>query len=72
MEPSNIHSFIIRIWLEEIAEETGKSSWRGHITHVASNRQRYFEDLNVITSFIVANLPGVDVNVKKSDRKEDS
>jgi hypothetical protein len=26
------HSFIIKIWLEERADESGRALWRGHIT----------------------------------------
>ena len=33
-------SFIVRIWVEETAEESGRSSWRGHITHVPSGERR--------------------------------
>jgi hypothetical protein len=46
------HSFIIRIWLEETAVETGQSKWRGHITHIPSNQRRYIEKLDDISTFI--------------------
>jgi len=53
---SDIHSFIVKIWLEESAEEAGKAHWRGHITHVPDNRRRYLEDLEEIKTFIVPYL----------------
>lgn len=49
------HSFIIRIWLEEILED-GQSRWRGHITHVPSKRRRYFEGMGEIDRFIAPYL----------------
>ena len=51
-----IHSFVIRLWLEEIAEETGEPWWRGHITHVPGNQRQYIEDLDEIKQFIVPYL----------------
>ncbi len=54
MEPaeSNTQSFIIKIWLEEADEETGRGLWRGHITHVPSGERRYLQDLDAILLFI--------------------
>ena len=46
------HSFIIKIWLEETAQESGKVRWRGHITHVISGKRRYFQSLSDIDDFI--------------------
>jgi hypothetical protein len=52
-------SFIIRIWFEERAEASGRTLWRGSITHVGSNQRRYFQDLSAIAPFIAAQL-GID------------
>jgi hypothetical protein len=49
---TDIHSFIIKIWLEETVEEAGQVTWRGHITHVVSGQRRYIQDLEDITTFI--------------------
>ncbi len=46
------HSFIIKIWREEIADESGSPVWRGHITHVPSGQRRYVQDLAGIELFI--------------------
>lgn len=46
------HSFVIRIWLEEITSETNEPLWRGHITHVVSGKRQYFQQLNHLLPFI--------------------
>ncbi len=28
------HTFIVKLWIEETAEEAGRATWRGHVTHV--------------------------------------
>ena len=58
MDPfeSSTHSFIVKIWLEEAAQEGDRPFWRGHITHVPSKERRYVEDLNGIIDFIVLYL----------------
>ncbi len=53
---SSTHSFIVKIWLEEAAQEGDRPFWRGHITHVPSKERRYVEDLNGISDFIVLYL----------------
>jgi hypothetical protein len=45
-------SFIVKLWLEEIAEETDQMVWRGHITHVPSGTRRYFSALDQIAEFV--------------------
>jgi hypothetical protein len=54
MAPSDdrSHWFIVRIWLEETAEETGKVRWRGHITHEPGGERQYLEDLDTLHRFI--------------------
>jgi hypothetical protein len=51
-----MHSFIIRIWLEEMAYGAGSSKWRGSITHVPSGSQQYIQDLDSISAFIAGYL----------------
>lgn len=46
------HSFIVKVWLEETAAEAGRSTWRGHITHVPSGERRYLKDLDELVAFI--------------------
>lgn len=49
-------SFIVKIWLEETAEEAGSARWRGHITHVPGGEKRYVESLTDIGLFIAPYL----------------
>lgn len=46
------HSFVVKVWLEEVTRETPYPLWRGHITHVMSKQQRYVQSLNDIAEFI--------------------
>ena len=54
-------SFIVKIWLEETFEETGKARWGGHITHVPSGERRYLKDLSDIGIFILPYLDSMRV-----------
>jgi hypothetical protein len=49
-------SFIIRVWVEERAEEGGRGVWRGHITHVPGGERRYLKNLDEIGDFIAPYL----------------
>jgi hypothetical protein len=51
---TNTHSFIVKVWLEETAEASGQTIWRGHVTHVHSNKRRYVKSLDDIAAFIAA------------------
>ena len=59
-EPT-IHSFIVKIWLEEVVDETGNAIWRGHITHVPSGARRYLKELDDIVEFILPYLEAMGV-----------
>lgn len=50
------HSFIIKVWLEETAEEAGRATWRGHVTHVPSGERRYIQNLDQVRDFIIPYL----------------
>jgi hypothetical protein len=56
MDTSETHSFIVKLWLEETAEEAGRDVWRGHITHVPSGERRYLKNLDAIETFIAPYL----------------
>lgn len=49
---AGICSFVIRTWIEEPGNEARSTTWRGHITHVASGERSYFQDLHQILIFI--------------------
>jgi hypothetical protein len=59
----NTHSFIVKVWLEETAEEAGRAVWRGHITHVPSGERRYLKALDDITAFIAPYLEKMGVKL---------
>jgi hypothetical protein len=56
VQESEIHSFIVKVWLEETVEEAGRAKWRGHITHVRSGERRYLQRLSGIGDFIMPYL----------------
>jgi hypothetical protein len=60
--------FVVRIWLEEAAEDGRSARWRGHITHVPSGERRYLKELNDIVAFIVPYLEGMGVKPSLSWR----
>lgn len=45
-------SFIVRLWLEEAADEAGQPVWRGHVTHVATGQRHHFSDPERIAEII--------------------
>jgi hypothetical protein len=49
---SSVQSFVIRIWIEETAEEAGEVTWRGHITHTVNGERHFFMNLNELSTFI--------------------
>lgn len=53
---SHIHSFIVRIWLEETESETHCLVWHGHITYVRNSERHYINTLNEIPEFIKIHL----------------
>ena len=57
------HSLIVKVWVEETAEEAGQVTWRGHITHVPSGKRRYLEHLDEIAIFIAPYLEGMGVKL---------
>jgi hypothetical protein len=53
---SDIHSFVVRIWLEENGMESRHPDWHGQITYVRSGERHYIKNLNEIPEFIRAHL----------------
>jgi hypothetical protein len=60
---ADAHSFIVKIWLEEVPRGAGSAQWRGHITHVPSGQRRYVKDLNDVAFFLMAYLEAMDAHV---------
>ena len=49
-------SFVARIWLEQ--GTNGDPIWRGHVRHVQSNEEAYFQNLGAMNEFL-ARVSGV-------------
>ena len=60
---SEAQSFIVRVWVEERAEEGGRGLWRGHITHVSDSERRYLKNLDEIGDFIASYLETMGVKL---------
>lgn len=65
MDPSDAtsHSFVVKVWLEEVADGTRSATWRGHITHVLSSKRRYVHDVGEIGDFILTYLEAMGVRL---------
>jgi len=68
---ANTHSFIVKIWLEESAEENEQASWQGHITHVFTGERRYFMNLDEISIFIAPYLTRMGVKLERNRSLKD-
>jgi len=64
VEPGT-QSFVVKIWVEESAEDMSRGVWHGHITHIPSHQRRYLKDLSEIQDFIVPHLEEMGVKVSK-------
>ncbi len=62
IEP-NTQSFILKVWVEDSSEEAGHRVWRGHITHVSSNKRSYLTNLSGIEDFVLPYLQGMGVKL---------
>ncbi|MFQ5945564.1 MAG: hypothetical protein ACE5NC_04860 [Anaerolineae bacterium] len=65
---SHIHSFIVKIWLEEPANGMGDAVWRGRITHVPSEESRSLQDVEEISAFVVPYLRNMGVKFRLGPR----
>jgi hypothetical protein len=68
---STVHSFIIKLWLEDEGGDTSRLKWHGYITHVPSGARRYFKKLNEITDFIKQYVDGNDARIHRPTRLRD-
>jgi hypothetical protein len=59
----NTHSFVVKVWREEPAEDQQEGQWRGHITHVPSGERRYLKSLNGIVGFMLPYLASMGVRL---------
>ncbi len=68
---SHIHSFIVKIWLEEPANGAGDAVWRGRITHVPSEESRSLQNVEEIPAFVVPYLKSMGVKFRFGPRLAD-
>jgi len=52
----NLHSFIVRVWLERSGTESDEKIWRGQIIHLPGDERHYFSDIHEIPVFIESYL----------------
>jgi len=64
----NVHSFIVKVWLEEKATKNSATIWHGHITHVPSTEKRYLKNLDEIALFIQPYLEAMGIRFGLSER----
>jgi hypothetical protein len=50
------HSFILKLWCEESADDGRLAIWRGRIAHVPSGDCRYVQDFAALVGFLVPYL----------------
>jgi hypothetical protein len=68
---STVHSFIVKLWLEDGGSEANRLRWHGHITHVPSGTRRYFKKLSEIPDFIGEYVDGNDAHVTRRSKLKD-
>jgi hypothetical protein len=56
-----VHSFIVKVWLDDAEDATAPDKLHGHITHVPSGERHYLKDIDGITDFVVYHLKLVGV-----------
>jgi len=59
---STLHSFIVKLWLDDQDGKKGQRVWRGYITHVPSGAHRYLKRLSDIDAFIKEYLEGSEMD----------
>lgn len=64
----NVHSFIVKVWLEEDANKDGGPTWHGHITHVPGGEQRHIRDLSEIETFVEPYLKAMGIRFGLRER----
>ena len=65
---STLHSFIVKLWLDDQDGKKGPPVWRGYVTHVPSGTQRYLKRLSDIDEFIKEYLDGSDIQGGSTSR----
>lgn len=69
MQPqkASSHSFIVKIWADEIISASNQILWRGHVTHVGSGTRSYLQTLDKVAEFIEPYLQELTVPSEESE-----
>jgi hypothetical protein len=68
MRGPKVHSFIVKLWLDEPGDKTETRGWHGYITHVPSGKRRYLQSLYDILSFVKSNVGKINSDVAQPPR----
>jgi len=52
LSEAQLHSFIIKIWVEDAAGKDDRDGWSGQIRHVPGGDHRYIKNFDELTAFI--------------------
>lgn len=67
-EPA-VHSFIVRLWLEDSGQAGTRVQWHGYITHLPGGEKKYLKSLDEIADFIAPYLGQQSVKAEHGPRK---
>ena len=65
---SKVHSFVVKLWLEETGDEPAGVGWHGYITHVPGGERRYLKNPNDVSDFIALYLKEMGVELETEGR----
>ena len=65
---SKVHSFVVKLWLEETGDERASVGWHGYITHVPGGERRYLKNPHDVSDFIAGYLKEMGVEPQAGGR----
>lgn len=60
---SSTQIFIIRIWLEEIADNDKPALWRGRLIHVPSGESQHFNNMQELIDLMREHLQAINIDI---------
>lgn len=64
----DVHSFIVKVWIEGDFTKHGDTTWHGRITHLPGGEQRYLRSLSEIEAFVEPYLKAAGIKFGKRER----
>jgi len=64
----DVHSFIVKVWIEGDFTKHGGPTWHGRITHLPGGEQRYLRSLSEIETFVEPYLKAAGIKFGKRER----